>query len=101
MFHACNVNKDGKLQPVQIVVSDKKKNKKSHMEPSEVFERMLSVACQRYPLKRCTEVYRLVKMYSFDCPICQHAHSNVRLNELSVNRLHCKCLQSNYIHSPL
>ena len=89
LFPACNVNKDGKLQAGQIKVTDKLKKdcKRNQMKPSDVFTKMLMFSCQRSPIKRCTEVDRLIKMCSFECPICCYANTNLRLNELSINRL--------------
>ena len=41
---------------------------------------------------RCTEVYQLTKMFSFECLVCHYYHSDFKATDLCMN-----CLDSNII----
>ena len=90
LLHSCNVSVDGRLQAGQVKITDELRkycnSYQCFIKPADVFIRMLMLSCGR-TRGRCTEVYRLTKMFSFESPICHYYHTDVKATELCMNHL--------------
>ena len=90
LFHVCNVGINGRLQSGQVRMTNKlRKNcnlKNRLLEPIQVVSRMLNEACQRSQ-DRCNELYRLTRVYSFECPVCRYFHSNIKVSDFQKSRM--------------
>ena len=90
LFHVCNVGINGRLQSGQVRMTNKlRKNcnlKNRLLEPIQVVSRMLNEACQR-SRDRCNELYRLTRVYSFECPVCRYYHSNIKVSDFQKSRM--------------
>ncbi len=88
LFHACNVGINGRLHSGQVRMTNKlRKNcnlKNRLLEPIQVVSRMLNEACSQ---DRCDELYRLTRVYSFECPVCRYFHSNIKVSDFQKSRM--------------
>ena len=56
------------------------------LQPIDLVERMVRANCGR-TLARCNKLYRLTKVYSFECPVCRYYHTDVKFSDLYMNQL--------------
>lgn len=84
LFHACDLSMDGQLNTGSVVMNA---NLKGLIQPDEVVERLINSTCQKKRGDRCTNLWRLVKIFTFDCPVCRYHYTDVSLADLQPHRL--------------
>ena len=91
LSHACNVSMDGKLKSGTVVMKENLRKhcnaNKGFIQLIEVVERLIKATCEKKRGGRCTELYWLVKLYSFDCPVCRYHYTYLKMTDLQSNQL--------------